>query len=195
MKTKNLSIIFILFLSVTLISALTVFLTEEKKQPVLSARPLAIKEKIEPAVNAPSEEARASSTPSKKIVKPAKSAPPGKAEEIIRPEIINQPALITEEKIKAVMIIDGVKFEAEIKTGASVYDLMNLLKAENKIIFFGKDYSELGFFVEEINGLRNNQSGKNWVYYVNGRPAQVGVSNYMIKTGDIIEWKYEEKSF
>ena len=101
----------------------------------------------------------------------------------------------TEEKIKATMLIDGVKHETEIKAGSSVYDLMNLLKSQNKINFSGKNYSGLGFFVEEINSLKNNPAGKNWLYYVNGKPAQVGVSNYIIKANDIIEWKYEKKSF
>lgn len=196
MKTKNLAIIFILFLSVTSISALMVFLTEEKKQPFLNGRPIAIKEKIEPAVNGPVEAVAASSTQNKKIVKPVKNAPPGQAEEVVRPETINQPALITEEKkIKAVMLINGFKYEAEIKAGGSVYDFMLLLKQEKKINFQGKNYSGLGFFAQEINGVKNNPAGENWVYYINGRPAQVGVSNYMIKAGDIIEWKYEEKSF
>jgi len=101
----------------------------------------------------------------------------------------------TEEKIKATMLIDGVKHETEIKAGSSVYDLMNLLKSQNKINFSGKNYSGLGFFVEEINSLKNNPAGKNWLYYVNGKPAQVGISYYLIKANDIIEWKYEKKSF
>jgi len=107
-----------------------------------------------------------------------------------------KPAKIeTEEKIKAVMLINGSKYETEIKAGSSVYDLMNLLKSQNKINFSGKNYSGLGFFVEEINSLKNNPAGKNWLYYVNGKPAQVGISYYLIKANDIIEWKYEKKSF
>lgn len=196
MKTKNLAIIFVIFLLITLASGLTVFLTEEKKQPALNGRTAAIKEKIEPAVNGPVEAAAASSTQNKKIIKPVKNTPSGKAEEIIRPEIINQPAFITEEKkIKAVMIINDFKYEAEIKLGGSAYDFMLLLKQEKKIDFQGKNYSSLGFFAQEINGVKNNPAGKNWVYYVNSRPAQVGVSGYELKNNDVIEWRYEEKSF
>ena len=133
-------------------------------------------------------------------VNPATTTP-----DVPKPVIESEKAEITEssktvnnqaeEKIKVVIIISGVQYEAEIVAGSSVYYLMNILKAENKIDFKGKNYPAMGFFVEEINGLKNNPAGKNWIYYVNGQPAPVGISNYLIKANDIIEWKYEEKSF
>ncbi len=181
MKTKNLVIIFILFFLITLASGLVVFLTEEKKQPVLYQQTSVVEKSAEPVVSEPVE---ATSTAPEKIVESAK------IEKTESPETVSNPA---EEKIKAVMLINGAKYEAEVKLGSSAYDLMNLLKTENKISFFGKDYSGLGFFVEEINGVKNNPAGKNWLYYVNGKPAPVGISNYIIKANDIIEWKYSPR--
>jgi hypothetical protein len=177
MKTKYLVIIFILFLLIALASGLVVFLTEEKGEPVLSEQISVVEKQVKPA---PKESARSA------LNEPAKVVP------AIPKEAVNASA---EEKIKATIIIGGAKYEAEIKAGSSVYDLMNLLKIKNKIKFSGKNYQELGFFVEEINGLKNNPAGENWLYYVNGQPVQVGVSNYKIKNGDTIEWKYEAKSF
>ena len=99
------------------------------------------------------------------------------------------------EQTQAVLRIDGAEFRTSLKPGVSAYELMDKLRQEKKIDFQGKDYASLGFFVEQINGIRNNPGGKNWVYYVNGRPAPVGVSNYRVKANDVIEWKYEKKMF
>lgn len=186
MKTKNLVIIFILFLLITLASASAVFLTEDKSDPAANEQVNVVEKQAKPAS---AEMVAAATSTKEKIVQPEKIAELKKTEAPINDN--NQ----AEEKIKAAMIISGVKYETAVKPGSSVYDLMNLLKAENKINFSGKDYASLGFFVEEINGLKNNPAGKNWLYYVNGRPAPVGVSYYLIKANDIIEWKYENKSF
>ena len=68
---------------------------------------------------------------------------------------------------------------------------MTKLKSEGEVSFSGKEYSSMGFFVEEINGVKNdNLAGKYWIYYINGQSAQVGISNYIIKPNDLIEWKY-----
>ena len=173
MKTKYLVIIFILFLLITLASGLVVFLTQEK-----SERPSMIEKQIEQVIDKPVETAPLAA---KKTVEPEKAE---------APTSVNRPV---EEKIKAVMIISGIKYEAAIKPGSSAYEAMEVLKQENKINFSGKDYSGLGFFVEEVNGLKNNPAGENWLYYVNGSLAPVGASNYIIKANDIIEWKYSPR--
>ncbi|MFH0955756.1 MAG: DUF4430 domain-containing protein [Candidatus Falkowbacteria bacterium] len=183
MKTKSLVIIFILFLLITLVSGLVVYLTKEKIEPIVNEQPNVVKKQAETVVDNHGETATVATSTSKKI---------------IQLEIIEQSPAVSapsEEKNKTVMIVNGVKYAAAIESDSSVYDLMELLKQENKINFFGRDYSGLGFFVEEINGVKNNPSGENWVYYVNGQPAQVGVSNYIIKENNVIEWKYEKKSF
>lgn len=178
-KTKKLLIIFMALLTI----GLAVFLTKEKSEPVLNEQLSVIEKQADPAVAEPVKEADVATSAKEKIIQ---------SEIVGRPPVVSAPA---EEKIKAVMIISSAKYEAEIKPGGSAYDLMNLLKNENKINFSGKDYAGLGFFVEEINGVKNNPTGANWLYYVNGRPAPVGVSYYLIKANDIIEWKYEKKSF
>ncbi len=70
---------------------------------------------------------------------------------------------------------------------------MNKLRSEGKIKFTEKNYIGMGKFIETINDIKNNGE-KNWIYYVNGKKAQVGVSNYKIKTGDIVSWKYERNN-
>ena len=178
MKTKNLAII--LFLLIVLVGGLAVFLSKEKNQPAASEQSGATEKQAE---SLDDEQAEAAPVASKQVVELEKAE---------TPKPVSAPA---EEKINAVMIISGLKHEAAVKPGGSAYDLMNLLKMENKINFSGKNYSGLGFFVEAINGIKNNPLGENWIYYVNGQPAQVGVSNYLIKNDDIIEWRYEKESF
>ena len=73
----------------------------------------------------------------------------------------------------------------------SVYDFMNNLRNEGKINFSDKNYISMGKFIVSINGIENNGE-QNWIYYVNGVEAQVGVSNYKIKQGDIVSWKFEK---
>lgn len=193
MKIKSLTIIFVVFLSITLVSGLAVFLTKEKSQPVLSQQSGAVEKRLEPLPDK-LEPATAIALKNKKIVEAVRNSPPNadKPKEIVQAEPARQPV---EEKIKVVMLVNGLKYEVAVKPGSSVYDLMNLLKTENKIDFSGKDYAGLGFFMEALNGLKNNPSGENWVYYINGKPAPVGISGYELKNNDLIEWRYEEKSF
>lgn len=175
MKTKSLMIIFV-FLLLALMSGWVVFSTREKGQPVLS--------QTGKIVDLSSQ----SVAKEKLIVQPEKTAPSTTGE-------------VPAGQIQVTMLINGAEYRTIMKPDSSVYDLMSALKEQKKIDFKGKDYANLGFFIEEINGVRNNsaglpaQAGKNWLYYVNGQPAQVGVSYYKLNNNDTIEWKYEKKSF
>lgn len=89
--------------------------------------------------------------------------------------------------------VDSKDYYTKFVSSTTVFNLMAKLQSENKISFSGKEYSGMGFFVDEINGIKNdNLTGKYWIYYINGKSAQVGVSNYIIKPNDLIEWKYEK---
>ena len=80
----------------------------------------------------------------------------------------------------------------KIEEKESVYDFMFKLKKEGKIDFKDKTYSGMGKLIEEINGISNGD--KYWIYYVNGQKANIGISNYKIKAGDVVSWKYEKNS-
>ena len=71
---------------------------------------------------------------------------------------------------------------------------MSQLRNEGKINFTEKNYAGMGKFIETINGVKGN-GGQNWIYYVNGKEAQVGVSNYKINPGDVVSWKYEKSNY
>ena len=68
---------------------------------------------------------------------------------------------------------------------------MTELQKEGKINFKEKKYPGMGKLMEEINGVKNS-GDKNWIYYVNNKKANIGVSNYKINKGDTVSWKYEK---
>lgn len=89
---------------------------------------------------------------------------------------------------QAIFKVAGEEFIIQTSEYYTVYDAMNSLRAQGKITFEGKEYPGLGFFVTQINSLKAGD-GKNLMYYINGEEASAGVSTYVFKEGDNIEWK------
>lgn len=94
----------------------------------------------------------------------------------------------------SILEINGQQYEEEITAEMSVYDFMSKLREKGGIDFTEKNYTGIGKFITSINGIKGD-GDKNWIYYVNGVEAQVGVSNYKINKGDMISWKYEKSNF
>lgn len=90
----------------------------------------------------------------------------------------------------ATLLINDKKYESVIENKTNIYHFMNQLRNEEKIDFKEKTYSGMGKFINEINGIKNKD--KNWIYYVNGKKATIGISNYKINPGDVVSWKYED---
>lgn len=96
-----------------------------------------------------------------------------------------------EPKLEVGVKENNITFTNNILGETSVYNFMDKLRSEGKIDFTEKNYIGMGKLIEEINGLKNNNT-KNWIYYVNGKKAEIGISNYKIKKDDVVSWKYEE---
>lgn len=94
-----------------------------------------------------------------------------------------------EEKIVTLIVLNKV-YEIRIDENENLYETMINLenKDKNNFSFLYKQYPSLGVFVYEINGLKAG-NGKYWIYSVNGQEAIVGISNYILKDGDIINWE------
>jgi len=56
----------------------------------------------------------------------------------------------------------------------------------------GKGASAL---VTQIGELKNEGSGKNWIFSVNDKTADVGAGAYELKAGDAILWKFAEYDY
>ena len=83
--------------------------------------------------------------------------------------------------------------DIQLKENETVFDLLKKLNEEGKLEFSFKDYPGAGVFIESIDGVSNDpKTNLWWQYLVNGQYAQVGASNYQLKDGDSIEWKYVE---
>lgn len=97
--------------------------------------------------------------------------------------------------ISANLIINEETYALSLPEQSSVYDLMEKAREVHGILFGGREYTGIGFFVDEINGVKNNEGGnsKYWIYSINGQKAQVGISQYILQDGDIISWNYEDE--
>ncbi len=66
---------------------------------------------------------------------------------------------------------------------------MEALQAKYKVET--KEFPGLGLFVQGIEGVTPDSSHY-WAFYVNGKPSNVGASQYVAKKGDVIEFKLEQ---
>lgn len=55
--------------------------------------------------------------------------------------------------------------------------------------------SSMGTLVEEIHGVKNGTDGKYWIYYVNRQMGSVGIDQYQVQPGDILEMNFENSAF
>jgi len=100
---------------------------------------------------------------------------------------------LDENNIKVSLLVVDKRYEVNIKEDSSVFDAMEKMQKENTDNLFNFKYTHnasLGNFITEING-KYGTPGKYWIYYVNNKKASVGVSNYILKDGDIITWSQE----
>ncbi len=94
------------------------------------------------------------------------------------------------------MQINGQKYHLNLSEKSTAYDAMTQLVADKKITAVFKEFSGLGYFVDEIDGVKTDKSaGKYWIYYLNDKPAQAGISQYILKNNDSLIWKYEVPQF
>jgi hypothetical protein len=87
--------------------------------------------------------------------------------------------------------IEGVGYAAAVRDDSSVLTVMQTLQTTGDFTFSGREYPALGFFVESINGKKNND-GYYWFLYVNGKESGKGASQTLLSTGDIVEWRYKK---
>jgi len=111
--------------------------------------------------------------------------------------VIPQPSAVSSSPVfvptgtQAVIKIGENTYSVDVTPGETVIETMRALSTAGTLTFAGRDYPGLGFFVDSINGQKN-EGGKYWVFYVNGVSATSGVSMYRVTSGDVIEWKYEK---
>jgi hypothetical protein len=87
------------------------------------------------------------------------------------------------------MEVLGQEYNIPIKPGETLKNAMdNFENQNNGFTFSGREMLGVGFFVEEINGVKNG-GGLYWVYYLNDVSATVGVSSQYLSGGENIRWE------
>jgi hypothetical protein len=99
-----------------------------------------------------------------------------------------------ESLVEATLTVEGQTYVVSLPKGSSAYDLMVKAQESSSFTFRGQEFPSLGFFIQEIDGLEQSpRLGKYWIYYINGKKAEVGISAYTVNKHDIILWKYEDE--
>jgi len=102
-----------------------------------------------------------------------------------KPLKTNSQTFLVEQKI---VFNDGRPDEShrfDVKQGESVLDL--LARTKNIRV---KEYS-FGKMVMAIDNLENGKDKKYWIYFINDQEAKIGASNYKLKAGERITWKFK----
>jgi len=100
--------------------------------------------------------------------------------ELVTPEPVEQKPQVPEkpEEVKPIQVVSQVD-------GLTAFDLLQ----QNAQINYKK--YDFGFFVEDINGIKSSDQYF-WSLYVNGKQAEKGADQIILKKGDKMEWRYEK---
>ena len=112
-----------------------------------------------------------------------------------RPDPTPAPQVKVEQlKLQTQVVIENeeTRKEATVSAKTAFEALQNLAQQEN-LDLKTKQY-DFGVFVEGIGGVENTKE-KAWIYFINGKSAEVAADKYELKNGDIIEWKYIAPTF
>jgi hypothetical protein len=84
------------------------------------------------------------------------------------------------------------QYSLELPADSTVDTAMQQASQNYQFSYVTKNHPGLGKFVDEIAGQKSNKAqGWYWIYYMNGKLANAGVSTVKVKAGDTISWKYE----
>ena len=85
-------------------------------------------------------------------------------------------------------------FSVDFKENYSAFDLLK--EAPEKLAFPVKSKTyDIGVFVESINGIDGGKDNKYWSYYVNGEMPMISSDKNLLKSGDKVEFRFEESKF
>ena len=103
---------------------------------------------------------------------------------------------ITNPGIRDAIPDDGTILEVTTYTGNegfTVYDVLAAVTAmHDPVIPIVAQKTAMGVYVASINNLAQTNVGPNsgWMYWVNGQAPNYTCGKYVVKDGDVIQWKY-----
>ncbi|MCC2630418.1 MAG: hypothetical protein K0S38_227 [Candidatus Paceibacter sp.] len=96
-----------------------------------------------------------------------------------------------QSETKFTLVAQGKEYTGSLPNQSSAYDAMTKLASTTPFRFKAKYYAGMGYLIEEIEGIRGSD-GAYWTLYINNATSTVGVSDYILKDNDTIEWKLEK---
>ncbi len=89
------------------------------------------------------------------------------------------------------LIIASSTHTVYVTPRATVLDAMRTLQSEGGLMFSGREYPSLGFFVDSIDD-KKNANGYDWFLYINNQESSTGASQTTLHDGDVVEWRFEK---
>lgn|GEM_PF-5638930 len=112
--------------------------------------------------------------------------------EKITPKVAENPL---KEPITVTLTIPQKTYETSVENKSSVYDLMEHLRNTQGLLFESEYYTGMGFFITSLSGTKQNPKNSDyWTLYINNKESQTGVSSALLKNGDSVEWKLENRN-
>ena len=81
------------------------------------------------------------------------------------------------------------------KKGMTVLDALAASQKHRHGITFVQRGKGTTTLVTQIGDVKNEGAGKNWIFSVNDKTADVGAGGYELKAGDAILWKFAEYDY
>ena len=66
-------------------------------------------------------------------------------------------------------------------------DVLSILEMKHSVA--GKEYAGMGFFITEIDGIKQDES-HSWLFFVNGKPASASADNTIVEEDAQIEFRF-----
>ncbi len=80
------------------------------------------------------------------------------------------------------------------RDGMTVIDALTAAQTHRHGVAFTHRGSGSSAMVTKIDDVKNEGGGeksKNWLFYVNDKPAEVGAGVFKLKAGDVVLWKFQ----
>ncbi len=131
------------------------------------------------------------------VVAPVDAVETEPVKEIVEPVAVTEPeAEVVTQNVVVTISGPGITKRCVVTytDDLSVHQLMQQASQQCNFAYRVKDYTSLGAFVDELGGVTSSRKeGRYWIYYVNGKKANVGVSSYTVAPDDLVAWVYEQE--
>ena len=91
------------------------------------------------------------------------------------------------------MILSKTRLQYDSKESKTVFDITMEACNNNGIeVVYTGSVKRHTIYIQGIGGIFEKDYGgsSGWIYFVNGTFASVGISSYVLKDGDVVEWQY-----